>query len=279
MRRRDLGIAALVFVVLYVAFVALSWTRSDVDVPDRPYAVVVDARVLSDARATVTIAPNVTTREGVREVAAEMAESLLGGRATKVTVRTADGKPYAVVRLRDVFEPGPRPQLNVHAGRAYELADPRGWAVEVRLKIPQTYRVAPRWAVPPARTNGFTTFAWDHGFPPHGTVRFDPAVGRAWVVTTLGAVATVAAFLGISLWPHRRARGRFACGALAVGCGVAAIVLVTWPAENLGVAGVASGTALTALTLLMLAWLLAIPAGLWLLLTPRRRKARATMRA
>ncbi|HEV2890736.1 MAG TPA: hypothetical protein VGX28_10200 [Frankiaceae bacterium] len=279
MTRRDVAIAVAVFVVITGLGLVLRGTVGGVDLPDAPHGVLVEAEVRPDGTATVTVAPGSGTREQVRDVAERIAEALFRADVVKTRVRSDGGRPYAVMRTARVFVPGGDPVVEFRAAAAESVASAamRWTRFELRLRVPETHDVRLAAGAPPSRRESVGRWVWEPGDTAwSGTVTLHPAPALGWLALAMLLAGGTAAFLGISLWPHRRARGRRLCGAVALVVVLVVPFLRAWPYGELGVAGHASGPPLRVLAFLPLVWLATLPWGPWLLLTPRRR---ATMRA
>lgn len=275
--RRNAVIAAAVLaaVVALVVFARLR-TPSRVVVPPGREDVRISVTYGLDGSATVVVAPGFGSAEDVRRAAPEIAGRLLNATAHVTTVRTSGGKPYAVVRLLAAYTRGDTATLDFQGERVSEVLGEHGWTrPDVRVRLPFRASLGYWPGGEPRDPNG-PVMRWEPGTLPDGYARLDAnAMGGWWtLVLTVGGFA--AAFAGISLWPRRRAPGRRRCGIVAIVASVVALVVGAWPAERLGVAGIADGFVVDLLLMVPLLWLAAVLLGPWLLLTPRRR---ATMPA
>jgi hypothetical protein len=278
-KRRDVALLVAVFVAFTAFGMVLRARSGRVDVPADAARVVVDARVRPDGVATVTVAPGSGSPGQVREMGERIVRTLFQTEVRRTRLRDDGGKPYAVFTTKRLFEPGPDASFSFVAVEAESTAHyAMSWSsFELRLRAPATRGVTLAAERPPAERRGTASWVWradDVAWA--GTVRLHPEPAHGWLTLGLVAVGAVAAFLGISLWPRRRAWCRRLCGAVALVTSLAAPFAGAWPYDELGAAGVAGGVSLTALSFAALVWLCALPWGPWLLLTPRRR---ATMRA
>lgn len=201
------------------------------------------------------------------ELGSQVATDLFPNGPRPHTSIDSQGGAFPVIRISasSVYSPGSRPELRLDLGDAVSTLHAHGLTfVNVSVEAPFVPSGA-RWSPRPTYSDA-RGWSWRgltvKQLPPSGHVELHPEPLRAVGELGLLLVAMVALTIGVRSARRRKRWPCVACGAIAVlACGAVMLTAGAAQGDNLGVAGLLSGTPLKVVTLLPLVGLGAIPLG------------------